>query len=143
MIKSKKIDSTFIKFMIVGLINTLVGSVIMFAAYNLGGWSYWAASAANYLVGSIVSYFLNKYYTFNYHKKSVMVVIKFILNISVCYLIAYGLAKPLVKLILSGTSTNIRDNVAMLMGMILFTLLNYFSQKKLTFNADDYGERNY
>ena len=33
----------------------------MFAAYNLLHLSYWVSSASNYVVGSIVSYFLNKY----------------------------------------------------------------------------------
>ena len=61
--KSKLIDITTIKFLIVGVINTLVGTGVMFVLYNFFSVSYWISSAANYVVGSIVSYFLNKYFT--------------------------------------------------------------------------------
>ena len=50
--------------------NTLVGTGVMFAAYNLLHLSYWVSSASNYVVGSIVSYFLNKYFTFQNKERS-------------------------------------------------------------------------
>ena len=59
------LDLTFWKFILVGIINTLVGTTVMFVAYNLCHLNYWVSSASNYVVGSIVSYFLNKYFTFN------------------------------------------------------------------------------
>ena len=43
------LDITFWKFM-VGVINTLVGTGVMFAAYNLLHLSYWVSSASNYVV---------------------------------------------------------------------------------------------
>ena len=58
------LDLTFWKFILVGIINTLVGTTVMFVAYNLCHLNYWVSSASNYVVGSIVSYFLNKYFTF-------------------------------------------------------------------------------
>lgn len=58
------LDVTFWKFVLVGIVNTLVGTAVMFAAYNVLHLSYWISSASNYVVGSIVSYFLNKYFTF-------------------------------------------------------------------------------
>ena len=60
----KVLDITFWKFILVGIVNTLVGTTVMFTAYNVFHLSYWISSAANYVVGSIVSYFLNKYFTF-------------------------------------------------------------------------------
>ncbi len=62
--KQKLIDITTVKFLLVGVINTLVGTGTMFGLYNCLGCSYWVSSAGNYIVGSIVSYFLNKYFTF-------------------------------------------------------------------------------
>ena len=61
--KQKLIDITTVKFLLVGVINTLVGTGTMFGLYNCLGCSYWVSSAGNYIVGSIVSYFLNKYFT--------------------------------------------------------------------------------
>lgn len=92
----KLIDKTTFKFVFVGVINTLVGTSVMFVAYNLLNLSYWVSSASNYIIGSIVSYFLNKYFTFQNRERSWEQIIKFIINITICYIIAYGLAKPLV-----------------------------------------------
>ena len=98
------LDVTFWKFVLVGIVNTLVGTAVMFAAYNVLHLSYWISSASNYVVGSIVSYFLNKYFTFQNKEKSWKQLVKFALNITVCYLVAYGLAKPLVSWFLHGQS---------------------------------------
>ena len=130
----KFLDKTFLKFILVGIVNTLVGSFVMFAFYNLLHFSYWISSAANYIVGSVVSYFLNKYYTFQNKSKSLKTILKFIVNITVCYLIAYGAAKPLAAKVLSGASTTIQENGAMLAGMGLFIILNYIGQRFFAFN---------
>ena len=90
----KLIDKTTIKFILVGIVNTLVGTGVMFLMYNLLHASYWISSASNYIIGSIVSYVLNKYFTFQNNEKSFAMIIKFVINISICYLAAYGVAKP-------------------------------------------------
>lgn len=131
------IDKTCLKFILVGLINTLVGTSVMFLAYNVLGLGYWISSAANYVVGSVVSYFLNKYYTFENREKSWKMVAAFIANISLCYLIAYGAAKPLVYRALEGWPLKIRDNSAMLVGMCLFVGLNYLGQRCLVFRKKE------
>ena len=77
-------DKTFFKFIIVGIINTIVGAGIMFVLYNLFHCSYYFSSIMNYVIGSIVSYFLNKYYTFKSKKVSAKEIIYFILNIKLC-----------------------------------------------------------
>ena len=62
-------DKTFLRFVLVGVINTVFGTAIMFVFYNVFGLSYWLSSASNYFFGSILSYFLNKYFTFQYKKR--------------------------------------------------------------------------
>lgn len=133
----KLIDVTALKFVLVGVVNTLVGTGVMFLLYNVFHTGYWIASASNYVVGSIVSYLLNKYFTFQHKEKSFKVVMKFIINITVCYLIAYGLAKPAALLIFQGLSKTTQENLAMLAGMGLFILLNYFGQRFLVFTKKD------
>ena len=49
----KKIDSTFIRFAMVGVANTIFGTAIMFLFYNVFHLSYWVSSASNYIFGSI------------------------------------------------------------------------------------------
>ncbi len=126
-------DKTFFKFIIVGIINTIVGAGIMFALYNLFHCSYWFSSIMNYVIGSIVSYFLNKYYTFESSKITRKEIIYFSLNIAVCFFIAYGAAKPLALYLLSDYSKPIQENTAMFIGMVIFTGLNYLSQRFIVF----------
>lgn len=133
---AKIFDKTFLKFIAVGVANTVFGTAVMFIFYNLFHLSYWISSASNYIFGSILSYFLNKYFTFKSTDKSVKSILRFVLNISVCYLVAYGCAKPLSAFILSGYSVMVKDNISMLVGMGLFILLNYFGQRFFVFKKD-------
>ena len=121
------------RFLIVGVVNTIFGTTVMFSLYNLAGCSYWISSAANYILGSILSFFLNKYFTFQNRERSWGQVVRFTVNIAACYLVAYGVAKPAVRMLLSGQSVSIQENAAMLAGMCLFTGLNYFGQRLFAF----------
>ena len=131
----KFFDVTFWKFIIVGIINTIVGTGVMFVFYNVFHFSYWVSSASNYIVGSIVSYFLNKYFTFKSKTNTGKTMVRFVVNISVCYLLAYGCAKPLAKWIFSGASVTIQENLAMLAGMCFFVALNYIGQRFFVFKG--------
>lgn len=133
----KLFDITFWKFILVGIVNTLVGTAVMFGCYNLLHLSYWVSSAANYVVGSVVSYFLNKNFTFRNKSKDPMVLVRFVINITVCYLLAYGIAKPLVRRILSASSVSVQENGAMLVGMCLFVGLNYLGQRFFAFREKE------
>lgn len=126
-------DRKFIIFCLVGVVNTLVGTAVMYGLYNLAHCGYWFSSAMNYVIGSIVSYFLNKRFTFKSRERSWQEIARFVINIAVCWLIAYGLAKPLVRMIFSGLSEKANDNLAMLAGMVIFTGLNYLGQRFFTF----------
>lgn len=134
-ILSSFFDATFLKFMLVGVVNTLVGTAVMFFCFNVLAWSYWLSSALNYMVGSIVSYLLNKRYTFQQKGNDWHTVWKFIVNVSVCYVLAYGLAKPFVAWLLSGVTTNIQGNAALFVGMVLFVGFNYIGQRFWAFST--------
>ena len=130
-------DITFWKFIIVGVINTLFGTAIMFILYNVFHCSYWISSAANYFFGSILSYFLNKHFTFKNTEKSFAVIVRIVINITVCYLVAYGLARPFVRLVLSSAENVIQENISMLVGMGLFVILNYLGQRFFAFKTKE------
>lgn len=130
------LEKKFFKFLIVGVVNTIVGTAIMFGAYNLMGCSYWVSSAANYILASILSYVLNKKFTFEHEGDVAGSGFRFVVNIAICYLFAYGIAKPLAIWLLSGSSITIQENVAMFVGMCIFTGLNYFGQRFFVFKED-------
>lgn len=134
-------DRRFLRFCLVGALNTLVGAGIMFGLYNLAGCPYWPSTAANYILTSILSFFLNKHYTFRASGDGWKQALRFAANIAVCYVIAYSVAQPLVARMLSGASDSLRDNVAMMTGMVLFTGLNYLGQRFFAFKQDEKPEK--
>ncbi len=133
---TKWIDQTTWRFLLVGCINTLFGTSIMFLAYNVLGLSYWLSSASNYFFGSILSYFLNKYFTFQKKDKSIGDILPFALNITICYFITYGLSKPLVANLFSSLSVSMKDNgpcwwvCAYLLASTILVNDTLFSKKK-------------
>ena len=129
-------DRTFRRFILVGIINTIVGTAVMFSFYNFLHFSYWISSAANYIVGSIVSYILNKNFTFQNKTKGIKPLIRFVINISLCYSLAYGIAKPFVAGVLDQAPLKIQENGAMLVGMCLFVVLNYLGQRFFAFREE-------
>lgn len=127
------LDGKTIKFLLVGAVNTLFGTVIMFGLYNLAGCSYWVSSVANYIFGSILSFFLNKNFTFQNKDSMQKTLPRFVLNILLCYLLAYGIAKPVALYLLKECTVTIQENVAMFVGMCLFTAFNYIGQRYFAF----------
>ena len=106
------VDKKLLRFIIVGCINTIVGTAIMFGLYNLASCSYWVSSAANYILTSILSFFLNKYFTFRNKERS---------------------WKQAVMYVMAGAGQKIQENAAMLAGMCLFTGFNYLGQRLFAF----------
>lgn len=132
-------DKSFVRFVVVGVINTIVGTTIMFVFYNVFHFGYWFSSISNYVLASILSYFLNKYYTFKNKGKGWKPVLRFAVNIGICYLIAFGLAKPFVRWSLyqlgSDLSVSWIENIAMLFGSGLFVAINYLGQRFFAFKS--------
>lgn len=128
-------DRTFWKFVLVGAANTLFGTAIMFVFYNVLHFSYWVSSASNYFFGSILSYLLNRRFTFRSGERAGKTLPRFVLNISLCYLLAYGMAKPLVARLLWASAKSLQENLAMLAGMCLFVGLNYIGQRFFVFRG--------
>ena len=108
----------------------------MFVFYNVFHFSYWVSSASNYFFGSILSYILNRLFTFQNNAATQKTLPRFVINISLCYLLAYGLAKPLVIHILTDLTQQAQENIAMLVGMCLFVGLNYIGQRFFVFKSE-------
>lgn len=131
------LNSDLSRFIIVGAINTLLGALLMILFYNLTVLGYWGSSALSYILASLFSFFANKNFTFKSGVGYAKSAAKFVLNIAVCYIIAYLAAKPFIFYILKGfnadISNNIMEQIAMLVGILFFTVMNYFGQKFIVF----------
>lgn len=139
---SRFFDIKFWKFLLVGVINTLVGSCLTFGLYNFTPLGYWASSAISYALSSIVSFILNRKFTFAHKGPAASTAVRFALNIAVCYVLAYSIAKPLVTVALSAAQLSVKlvENIALLAGMIIFTGFNYIGQRYFAFRSDRSGE---
>lgn len=126
-----------IHFGMVGVINTLMGWGIMAVLYNLIHMNYWFSSGISYFIGSVFSYHANAKLTFKVENKDKWLPWRFAANIIICYLIAFSVAQPLVTYLLSLVqktySQKLIDNVAMIFGMCIFIVMNFFGQKILVF----------
>lgn len=133
-------DKSFVRFVVVGIINTIVGTTIMLVFYNVFHFGYWFSSASNYIITSILSYFLNKYYTFKNKEKGWKPAVRFAANIGVCYVIAFGMAKPFIRWSLYQVGVDLSvswiENIAMLFGSGLFVVINYLGQRFFAFKND-------
>ncbi len=130
-------DKTFLKYLAVGTLNTVVGNVIMFTAYHLLHAPDWLSFGANYFFTSILSYFLNKRFTFGRRGRDVRMALRFTLNIALCCTIAFGIAKPLTVWLLAGAGERAQDYGAMISGQVLFVVLNYLGQRFFTFRQQE------
>lgn len=139
--KNTIFDRKFLKFIVVGIINTIVGSVIMFLLYNVACLNYWFSSACNYFFTSVLSFFLNKYFTFSVRHWSAFMIFSFAITIAISYLTAYGIAKPAMNYILKDCHQKTRENMALFTGMCLFTGINYLGQRFFVFNIKNNDNR--
>ncbi|MBP5450570.1 MAG: GtrA family protein, partial [Spirochaetales bacterium] len=135
------------KFLLVGVLNTIVGTGLQFVLYNLTGLKsigqvgVWIASSISYFCGAVLSYFLNKYFTFKNTEPGWKPVIRFALNQVVCFAIAYGIAIPTISYICRTNQWTMfgwevdkfASNVSMIIGSGLFVLLNYIGQRFYAF----------
>lgn len=131
----------------VGILNTIVGTGLQFVFYNMtplktqGEVGVFIASGTSYILASIMSYFLNKYFTFKNNEKGIRPILRFAINIAVCYGIAYGIAVPVVNhfctietfTILGFTIPDFGANLSMVIGSCLFVACNYVGQRFFAF----------
>lgn len=141
----KMIDKTLALYLLVGVLNFIVCTGIMFLLYNVADVSKHFAPIVNYGLGSIIWYLSCNYLLFPGHKTTSKQLLCFVLDIVVCYLLSYYLIGPYVSRLLLrshsvtrffsfGGTENIRGNCEMSVGSLSYALLNYFGQRYFVFS---------
>ena len=130
--KKKLLDASVWKFLLVGVGNTLLSLVLMFLLEGLG---YWPSTAIAYVAGAVMSFFLTRSFTFQSRAAFWPSVLKFAVNVAVCYLSAYSIAQPAAQWVLGWTGLDPVwvERLAKVGGMGLYTVLNYFGQRFFAF----------
>ncbi|MGE8206575.1 GtrA family protein [Heyndrickxia sp. NPDC080065] len=130
---------SFIKFLVVGVINTCIGLSVIFICLKLFNLNYWISTFIGNAIGAIVSYFLNKSITFQSDAPLVKSMIRFILVILFCYFISYKLGLSLSKWMFEQWDflpDSYDHEAAVLLGSGLYTITNYFGQRFVVFNRN-------
>lgn len=90
-----KISGEFIKYCLVGVVNTLVGISTAYILLNPLRQTYTVSTIGAYIVGIIVSYILNKKYTFKFEDgNNFILFFKFAFSMMPCYVISYYILSP-------------------------------------------------
>jgi len=133
-------DKVFLKFLLVGVINTIVGYAIMFVLHNSAHMSYWFSSGCGYFLSAILSFFLNKHFTFTVNRWSVFLVISYIVTIVVSYYLPYWIAEHAVNFIFKDSEVNLRGNIALIVGTCLAAAVSYLGQRFVVFRKKEEEE---
>ncbi|MBU3572980.1 GtrA family protein [Priestia aryabhattai] len=128
---------SFIRFLVVGLVNTAVGLSIMYVLLHIFH-HYWIATFVGNAAGAGVSYVLNRIFTFKSGVHLSKSILRFILVIGICYGLSYYIGLQFSSWLLHQLPPAVRPfktDVGILIGTGLYTLLNYTGQKYFVFNA--------
>ena len=133
----------FVRFLMVGVMNTIVGLTSTYLLLHIAGLSYWPATFLGNSVGAVVSYFLNRSFTFRSKSAVFESMPRFVAVILFCYFASYMLGRNLVEWILgvSLLSAGIKTDVAVFISTGIYTVMNYLFQKIFVFKSTKHEER--
>ena len=98
---SRIVDRTMVYYLIIGILNFIVCTGIMFLLFNLCGLSEHLAPLVNYGLGSVIWYLSCKYLLFRDNMSTGQQLLRFIAEVIVCYVLTYYIISPLLaKLVL-------------------------------------------
>jgi putative flippase GtrA len=133
-----RLDHSFLRFLLVGVFNTLVGLSVIALLLHVAGIGYWASTFIGNAVGALVSYMLNKRFTFRSKAKVAGSLWKFLLVTLICYGLSYGIGLYggwLIAAIFPWFPDNRVHDVATLLGTGLYTVTNYLGHKYFSFRT--------
>jgi putative flippase GtrA len=129
--KKPRLNNTYLvqgsRFVLVGILNGIIGLGTTYAAYNLFNVPYPLANVLGYTLGLINSFILNKKWTFQSKKDPKKEIILFLLIFGVSYSLNLGSVVVSVELL------HLDPNLAQLVGVFFYTSSNFFGNKLLTF----------
>ncbi|MFD2611217.1 GtrA family protein [Paenibacillus gansuensis] len=134
---------SFTRFLMVGVLNTMVGLGATYLFLNGIGTGYWVSTFLGNGAGAVVSYILNRRFTFQSTAHVGRSFGKFILVILVCYFVSYGVSLKLAEVVLKGLGLKetLGKELAVLIGTGIYTVINYAGHRFFTFRAPAAGTR--
>jgi len=122
-----KTTQQFIKYGIVGVINTLITLSVIFLLMNGFDVNYLISNIVGYMLGFINSFILNKLWTFKSKGKLKNELFLFIIAFLVCY------GAQLLFLIFLIEGLDFSAEISQIIAMAFYTILNFLGNKYFTF----------
>ena len=119
-------NTLFIKYLLVGVANTIIGFGIIFTMMFIG-FSPEVSNLVGYVIGIFVSYVLNKYFTFKKKKKNKKEFFKFIFSMLISYLL------NLLTLLICYRILNIDKYLSQIISGVIYTLSGFIFSKFYAF----------
>lgn len=128
----KRIDKQtffqFIRFAIVGILNTAVSLITIYILMHLFSVEYKLSNLIGYILGVINSFFWSKLWVFKKNNSNILKeAVYFILIFAVCYGIQFT------ALVLFVEKLHIHPDIAQFLGMCVYTLFNFMLNRCITF----------
>ncbi len=136
----QRATTQFIKYAVVGVINTLVTLIVIFVCKSLLGVPEILSNALGYIAGVVNSFLWNKTWVFRSKKSFRREAVKFAIGFGLCYVLQLGVVLGInLHSPISGMEWHIMGftlssyGVATLIGMVVYTLANFVYNKTVAF----------
>lgn len=136
----------FVRYCMVGVLNTVVCLGIIFITKSLLGWNPYLCNALGYTCGVINSFLWNKTWVFRSQGGYSREAVKFVVGFGVCYALQFMLVYFLTRSsfgdieILLGGFTLSGYGIATLLGNVLYTVANFIYNRCVTFKKTNSHE---
>lgn len=120
-------DYRFIRFLIVGLANTAIGLLIIYACKWLFEMGDVISNIIGYAAGMIIGFMLNKNWTFEHRGRHATAFLRFLAVLASAYLI------NLITVLYAIDGLRLNSYLAQALGIIPYTLMNYIGSRYFVF----------
>lgn len=119
----------FFRFLTVGVFNTLFGYAVIFACMYLANLSPEISNLNGYVLGLIVSYVLNRTYTFKSEQQFFKEMLKFL----IVFLVAYG--ANLMMLMVFIYKLHIHAGISQILAGVIYVITSFIMNKYYVFKV--------
>ncbi len=128
-------DKSLVIFLIIGGLNTVIS--VVGSQLLLSSLGYWGSTALMFALCSIASFYFNRKYSFESKAPLGASIVRFSVVILVCYLLGFGFSNYITPMFVASLGSTLDSvwvtRIAMLIGQVIFTGLNYIGQRLWAF----------
>ena len=128
-IKFEKLNNKLIRYGLVGVANTFIGLAATYWCLYFYNLNILIANAVGYGIGLILSFFLNRYWTFKYKIINNLLLLRYIIMAVIAYI------SNLIVVLLGIYVNNINPYILQIMGMMTYTFIMFIGCQKFVFIA--------